>query len=139
MRDRVADVDVLERLDRAPEVTDLAGAELLGRLVLGREDADLEDLVGLARRHELDVLARFDLAVDHSYIDDNSLVIVVRRVDHERAQRSLGIGVALGRRDDVDDPVDQLVDARARLARDPQGVGRIEPEEFSISSTHSSG
>ena len=57
-------------------------------------------------------------AVEHAHRADHAAVRVVVRVEDQRLQRR--VGVALGRRDALDDRVEQLGDALAGLGRDAQ-------------------
>ena len=112
-RHRVADAHVAEVLDVRDEVADLAGPELAAARHLGREAADLDRLVGLLGAHHVDELALADRAVDHAQVHDDAAVLVVLGVEDQRAQRV--VGLALGRRDLLDDLVEQLGHAEARL------------------------
>jgi hypothetical protein len=47
----VADAGLPDVLHAGDDVADLAGRQELGRLHVGADDADLEDLVGVLRRH----------------------------------------------------------------------------------------
>ena len=58
--DGVADAGLPDVLHAGDQVADLADAEPLGRHRLGRDDADLEHLVGGSGRHHQDPLARCD-------------------------------------------------------------------------------
>ena len=60
------------------------------------------------------------MPVDHAHIGDDAAVRVVHRVEDHRAGGSRG--VAHGRRDELHDAVEQLVDALARLAAHAQHV-----------------
>ncbi len=73
-----------------------------------------------AGRHHLDPVAVRELAVDDADIRHDAPVGVVDRVEDQGARRR--VRVALGRRDLVDDQVEQLLDALAGLGRDPQDV-----------------
>ena len=55
--DGVADARIGDLLDGGGEEADLAGPQLVERLLLGAEDADALDLVGAARGHQADALA----------------------------------------------------------------------------------
>ena len=113
-RDRVADLGLPHVLHAGDEVADLADAEPLGGRGLGCAHADLEDLVRRPGRHHLDALARLQMAVDHAHVGDHAAVAVVHGVEDHGPRR--GIRIADRRRNALDDAVEQLFDADARLA-----------------------
>ena len=125
--DGVADPRLAHVLHAGDEVADLADAEALAGHRLGRDDADLEQLVGRPGRHHLDPLARGELAVDDAHVGDDAAVGVVDRVEDHRARR--GVGVAGRRRDLADDLVEQRLDALAGLARHPEAVVGLAADE----------
>ncbi len=72
-------------------------------------------------------MTRTELAVDHPDERDDAPVLVVGRVEDQRARR--GPGVTARRRDAVDNGVEHLGNALARLRRDAQNlVGRDSDE-----------
>ncbi len=77
--------------------------------------------------HHLDALPRRQLAVDHAHICHDTPVAVVDRVEDHRTGRSLRI--PHGSRDEFDDPVQELLDAHAGLARHAQHVLRLAADE----------
>ena len=114
-------------LDAGDEVPDLPHAEALGRLGLRRADADLEQLVVRPGGHHHDLLARAEVPVDDAHVRDDAAVGVVDGVEDHRAGR--GVRVADRSRHLLDDPVEQLGDARAGLARGVQHLRGIAPDE----------
>jgi hypothetical protein len=89
LRDRVADLDLFQRLHVRDEVADLAGAQLVARLHVRAEAAELEHLV-LGLRHDHPDLSRFLIApskMRRCAID--AAVVVELGVEEERAQRLL--------------------------------------------------
>ena len=119
-RDGVAHPGLADLLDAGDEVADLTDAEVAGLDRLRRDDADLEHLVHGAGRHHLDPVAVRELAVDDADVRHDAPVGVVDRVEDQRARRR--VRIALGRRDLVDDQVEQLLNTLAGLGRDPQDV-----------------
>src|SRR5690606_14366468 len=105
VRHRVADLGLAHVLHARDEVADLAHAEALGDDRLGRDDADLEELVRRARRHHDDALARVEVAVDDAHVRDDAAVRVVHRVEDHGARR--GVGVADGGGHALGDAVEQ--------------------------------
>ena len=71
---------------------------------------------------------RPELAVDDADERNDAAVLVVRGVEDERARRRLG--VAGRRRDALDDRIEDLLDALARLRRDAQHPVRIVTDEL---------
>ena len=67
------------------------------------------------------------LAVHDPQVGDDAAVGVVDRVEDQRSRR--GVGVAVRRRDLLDDRVEQLLDALARLGGHPQDLGRVEADD----------
>ena len=85
--DRVADLRVAHRLDVGDDEADLAGPELVDGLRLGREHADLLDLVVLPLRHQPDLRPLAQRAVDHPRDDHDAAIRVVPRIEDQRLQR----------------------------------------------------
>ena len=126
VRHRVADARVGHLLDGGGEEADLAGAELVDHLLLGAEDADALDLVARVGRHQLDLLALAQHAVDDAHEHDDAEIGVVPAVDQQRLQRLRR--VALGRRQALDDGLEHRFDVEAGLGRDRDGVRGIEAD-----------
>mmetsp|Transcript_17679 Transcript_17679/g.46409 ORF Transcript_17679/g.46409 Transcript_17679/m.46409 type:complete len:358 (-) Transcript_17679:116-1189(-) len=115
-RHRVAHARVVDGLDRGHEVPDLARLEGPVRHgdALGHHDADLRDVVRLARGQELDLVALGDAGpVDHPKIRDHALVRVELRVEDEAPRRLLL--VVARRRHALDDRVQHVADAQPAL------------------------
>ena len=125
-RDRVADVNVLQRLQVGDEIADATGLDLRRRRHARREVADLGDLVLALVRQELDARPFAHLAVEYAHVDHHAAVVVVHGVVDHGAQRRLGI--SLRRRALARDGLQHLVHALARLGGDAAHVGRIEAE-----------
>ena len=116
----VADLGLADVLHAGDQVPHLADAEAARRLGIGRDDADLEQFVGRARRHHLDPLARRDLAVDDADVGHHAAVDVIDRVEDHRPGRR--VGVTLTAQVPPHDVVEQIGHAVARLAGHPQHV-----------------
>ena len=116
----VADLGLTDVLDAGDQVADLPDAEARAGLRLGRDDADLEQLVGGAGGHHRDALARDDLAVDHPDVGHHAAVDVVDGVEDHRASRR--VGVALRRRHLTHHVVEQVGHALAGFAGHAQHV-----------------
>ena len=125
--DGVADLRVGDGLDAGEDEADLADAELAATGRLGREHADLLDLVLLALRHQPDLHARPIDAVDDAREDDDAAVGVVPGVEDQRLERR--VGIALRRRQPRDDRLEDLVDAGALLRARQDGVARVEADD----------
>ena len=125
--DRVADLRVADGLDPGEDEPDFADAQLVDRHRLGRERADLLDLVLLPQLHELDLHAGADDAVDDARQDDDAAVGVVPGVEDQRLQRR--VGIPFRRRQPVDDRLEDLVDAGAFLRARQDRVARVEPDD----------
>ena len=126
--DGVADLGVGDVLDAGDEEADLAGAELVDRQRPRRQDAQRLDLVVLLRDHEADLHARPDGAVDDADQHDDAAVGVVPGVEDQRLERR--VVVALGRRHALDDRLEGVDHADARLGRRQDGVGRVEADDL---------
>ena len=85
-----------------------------------REEAELLDVEHRSLRHGLHLLARVERAVDDAHERHDPAVLVVRRVEDERAGGR--VGLAARRRDAVDDGLEDVGDAGARLRRDADDV-----------------
>ena len=126
--DGVADAGLGDFLDLRGDEADLAGRKLAQLLDLGAEAADAVDQMGGAGRHELDLRALLQAAVDDADEDDDAEVRVVPAVDQHRGEGS--VEVALGRRDALDDGVEDLGDADARLGAGEDGAAGVEPDDL---------
>ena len=88
------------------------------RLARGRHDAELLRFELCALRHRTKWLAGREAPVDDADEGDDAAVLVVRRVED---QRSCGrVEIARRRRDPLDDRIEHLGNADARLCGDPQ-------------------
>src|SRR5829696_8785136 len=122
-RERVADAQLRDVLDAGDHVTDLAGLERGRRLHVRAEEANVVD-VGLgAGLHGDDGVALLEATVDHAHVRHHAAVLVVLRVEDERAGRRLGI--ALRRRDARDDRLEHLLDSESALGRDAEHAIRL--------------
>ena len=127
-RQRVADAERRDVLEPGDHVAHLAGDELRhGHARRGHEPELLGVELG-AERHRSKRGARLEAAVDDPDERDHAAVLVVGRVEDERARRRLGI--ALGGGDPLDDRVEHLVDVDARLGGDADDVGRVAAEQL---------
>ncbi len=95
--------------------------------ILGRKQPTRSTRCSRPGGHELDLLALADDAVHHADQDDDAEVGVVPAVDQHRLERR--VAVALGRRDLVDDRLQHLVDADARLGAGEHRFGRVEADD----------
>ena len=118
VRDGVAHLHLRRRLDARADVAHVAAAHLLPRLEVHAQDAHLVGVVGAARVDELYLVALAQRAVHYLIVGYDAAVAVEHRVEDQRLQRCLG--VALRRRDAVDDGVQNLRHAHARLAAGAQ-------------------
>ena len=84
------------------------------------EAADVGDLEDLARVHELELHALLDVALHDADVGDDALVGVKERIEDQGLQRR--VLIALRRGDVVDDRVEDLLDADARLSRSQHGI-----------------
>ena len=95
--ERVADAQLRDLLEAGDHVADLARGQRLERPHRRRHRADLLRLEARAERHRAQLLARMERAVDDADERDDAAVLVVRRVEDERARRR--VGLAGGRRE----------------------------------------
>ncbi len=114
-RDGVADLGLADVLQPGGDVADLAGDELLDRHELGPEDTELQGLCLRAGLHEPDLIVLAERALGEPDVDDDALVRVVVAVEDQALERLAG--VALRRRDPLDDRLENLRDAGAVLGR----------------------
>ena len=108
--------------DAGDDVADLACLQPVGLDHVGREEAELVDLCPRAGLHRLDRLARDEGAVDDTHIGDDAAVLVEDGVEDQRARRR--VGVSLGGGMLLDDRLERVLDALARLGRDAQDLVR---------------
>ncbi len=113
--DRVADLDVGDRLDARGDEPDLARPELTDIPGFGREDADAVDLVGRGGGHHADLLAPDELAVLDAHENDDAEIGVVPGIDEQCLERRAD--VALRRRQPLHQRLEHLVDVEAGLRR----------------------
>jgi hypothetical protein len=118
--------DVPDGLDVGDDVAHRSRRELRRLHPLQLEQPHLLDFVLLARVHQADALPRPDGAVGHPAEHHHPSIGVVLGVEDERLER--GLGIPLGRRELVDDGLEQLVDSRSQLGGDRDRLEGIEPE-----------
>ena len=124
--DGVARTGVGNGLHPGDDVADLAGGQLLLRFAAQAEDAQfLHPVVG-AVGHEQNLVPGFHRAVDDAHRDDRAAVGVVVGVEDERLQRRFR--VTLGRRQELDDGVEQFGHALAGLGRAFADGGPVQAE-----------
>ena len=102
------------------------GRKLLPRARLRREHADLLDQMRGAARHQQNLVARPQHAVEHANQHDHTDVVVEPRIDDQRLQRR--IRVALRRRHALDNALQNLIDTLPGLRADANRVGGIEAD-----------
>ena len=127
-RERVADAQLGDVLEARDHVADLAGRERVDGLERRREEAELLRLEARAERHRAQLLARRERSVDDADERDDAAVLVVRRVEDERARRR--VEIARGRRDVLDDRVEHVLDALARLRGDAEHALGVDAEQL---------
>ena len=108
---RVAHLGVADVLDGRGEKAHLAGVQLFHGLGLGREHAHFGHVHHLAAAHHLHLGAAADHAVPHPDVGQGPLVAVEMGIEDKSGQGLLR--VAGGRRDQVDDGLQDLVGALA--------------------------
>ena len=126
--DRLTDASLGDGLHAGDQITDLARAQLLDRLVVRRADADLLDVVDTPRLPQPDLHVLAERAVDDSDGVHDAAVLVVVGVEDERPER--GVRIAARRWDAVDDGVEELGHTLTGLGRDPQDVARRDAEHL---------
>ena len=99
---------------------DLADGQCIDRGLGGTLDAHAVDQKVALGLHHAQSIALFDGTVKDAHRSDDAAVLVKIRVKNECLERRRGI--ALGRRDQKDDGLQQVVDALAGLARYAHGV-----------------
>ena len=95
---------------------------------LRREEAELLRLEARPLRHRAQRLARLEAAVDHAHERDDAAVLVVRGVEDERPRGRVRIAVRA--RDPLDDRVEHVLDALARLGRDAEDAIRVVADQL---------
>ena len=124
--DGVAHAGLRHFLDLRGDEADFAGAEFRKLLDLGAEGADTVHQVDGVRRHELDLLALLDDAIDNAHQHDDAEIGIVPAIDQHGLQR-LG-GIALGRRDAFDDGFKDFDDANAGFGAGQHGARCVEAD-----------
>src|SRR6201999_3148267 len=115
-RQRLAEGELHDVLDPGAPGANFARPQLLGRKLGGREDPDVVYRRLRSRLQAEDRLALLERAVDDADVRDHAAVLVVLGVEDQRARRRGG--VAVRRRNALDDLLQQLVHALAGLGRD---------------------
>ncbi len=124
--ERVAHATVGHGLQSGRDVADLTGRQPLDRHRVRREDAELQELGLLLRRHEQDPIAPLHGAVDDADMRDDALVRVVVRVEDQGAERR--VGIAARRRHAVDDRIEDLLHTLPGLPGREEDLFVLEPE-----------
>jgi len=123
--DRITDPHVREPLHAGHEEAHIAGQELLGRHQAGGEDPHGLDAEGAAGGHHADDLARADRARDDADEANDASVGIECGVENEAAQRLL---IADGRRDTIDDGLEDVFGAEALLGAGEDHIVGVEAE-----------
>ena len=111
--DGVADLHLGRRFHVRDEVSHVAGHELFPGKLLGGENADFLDFVGLAGGHHADRRAALDLAAHDPDVADDAAIGVEDRVENERPKNLVG---RLRRsRDPLHDRLEDVFDPDAHL------------------------
>ena len=126
--DGVADAGLTHVLHARDQVSNLAGADALFGLRLGRADAQLQELVGGARRHHAHALPGRQDAVDDTHVGNDAAVGVVHGVEDHRSRR--GVGGALGGGHDLHDAVEEVLDAFACLAGNLEDLALVAADQL---------
>ena len=127
-RQRVADAQPAHVLEPGDHVADLARGRALGVAVIAgarKPSSSASKRVPAAIARRAPPLS--ERPVDDAHERDDAAVLVVRRVEDQRARRR--VGVALGRRDPLDDGVERRRHPLPRLRGDAEHViGRVADE-----------
>lgn len=111
-RDRIADLDHARILEARNEIADLADLELIDRSLGRTTHTHFLDLALVLRRHEANLLTCLDGTVDDADERDDTTVGIEVRIEDEGLERC--VGVALRRRDALDDGLEQVMHADTR-------------------------
>ena len=84
--------------------------------------------MGGARRHHAHALTGRQHAVDDTHVGNDAAVGVVHGVENHRTRR--GVGGSLGGGDDLDDAVEEVLDALAGLTGDLQDLALVAADEL---------
>jgi hypothetical protein len=126
--DGVTNLRIGHALDATGDEADLAGTECLHDDGLGREHAQLLHLVILGRVHQPDLGPRADRTLEDADDDHHAAVRVVPRVEDQRLQRR--VGVAFGRRQPMNDRLEDVLDPATFLGAGEDGGGAVEPDDL---------
>ena len=118
--DRIAHLDVGRGLDTRTYISHVARTQLLARLQLELQYADLVGLVVAARIEELDMLALAQRAVEDAVVGYDATERVEHRVEDQGLQG--GVVVSLRSRYARHNGLEQLLDALSRLTRGEQYI-----------------
>ena len=125
--DRVTHAGLGHFFDLGRDKSDFAGAEFGELFDFGAEGADTVHQVDAVCRHELDLLALLDDAIDDAHQHDDAEIGIVPAIDQHRLQR-LG-GIALGRRDAFDDGFKDFDNANAGFCAGQHGARCVEADD----------
>ena len=126
--DRVADADVVEVFDRGDDESHLAGPDLGDLHRTRHELAHVGDLVPLAVAHEADLVALFQSTIDQAHVGDDAAVVVVERVEDQRAWRP--VRIAARARQAIAQRGDEFGDADAGLRAAGDRIFRSEAQDL---------
>src|SRR6185437_10822916 len=126
--DRVPDPGLPDVFHPGHQVADFAHTQAVTRLLVGGDDADLEQFVGGVGRHHPDAVARDDPPVHHPDVGDHAAVGVVHRVEDHRPGRCRAVAYRGG--DLLDHHVEQLTHTLPGLRADPQHIIGLAAEDM---------
>ena len=127
MGERIAHRCAVDILDAGNHIAHFADFQCVQRLLLGRENADIVDLVLARGRHHLHAIALGQATVTNAYQRDHAQVVVEPGIHDQRLQRRLG--VAFRRRYPSDDGFQDVGNAFAGLGRTQQPLGGIDTDD----------
>jgi len=125
--DGLADPGVGQVFHPGDDVADLAGPDPVRLDRLGREVAEFLDFVLGFGGHQQDPVAGVEFAVDDPDEDDDPAIGIEPGIEKQRLERRLG--VSLGGRDPVDDPLKHGLDAGPPLGADEQRLLPLEADD----------
>ena len=119
-REGIAHAHGLGVLQARDHVAHLADRQRIDRSLGGTLDAHAIDQKVTLCLHHAQGIALFDGTVKDAHRGDDTTILVEVRIQDERLERR--VRIALGRRDQKDNGLQQIVDALSGLARDTHGI-----------------
>ena len=127
-RQRVTDRGPVDILDAGNDISDFASSQPVAVFHFGRERPNTIGRVRAGRRHDFDLAALAETAIDNAHKRYNTDIIIKPRINDQCLQWR--IHIAFRRRNSLDNGVEQFRYAIPGLGADPNGILSVNADDI---------